>query len=84
MLRAQQKKCAWEVAGHLNEIFATLGVPRLLQSDNGREFCNQVVRNLLKWWPECRIVNGRPRHSQSQGSVERANLDIQVLSCGLD
>ena len=28
-------------------------------------------------WPECHIVHGKPRHSQSQGSVERANQDIE-------
>lgn len=27
-------------------------------------------------WPECKLVHGKPRHSQSQGSVERANRDI--------
>ena len=28
-------------------------------------------------WPECHIVHGKTRHSQSQGSVERANQDIE-------
>ena len=25
---------------------------------------------------QCKLVNGRPRHPQSQGAVERANQDI--------
>ena len=79
-LRALQRKSAFEVVAHLNEIFGTFGAPRILQSDNGREFVNNVVRNLLNFWPDCKVVHGRPSHSQSQGSVERSNLDIQVLT----
>ena len=30
-------------------------------------------------WPNCVIVCGRPRHPQSQGSVERANQDVEVM-----
>jgi hypothetical protein len=30
-------------------------------------------------WPELKIVHGKPRHSQSQGSVERANQDVQNM-----
>jgi hypothetical protein len=29
-------------------------------------------------WPDCSIVHGKPRHPQSQGSVERGNADIFV------
>ena len=28
-------------------------------------------------WDGLKIVHGKPRHSQSQGSVERANSDIE-------
>lgn len=27
-------------------------------------------------WPQLKIVHGKPRHSQSQGSVERCNRDV--------
>ena len=30
-------------------------------------------------WPDLKIVHGKPRHSQSQGSVERANQDIENM-----
>ncbi|KAH7703060.1 KRAB-A domain-containing protein 2-like protein [Aphelenchoides avenae] len=76
VLRALVRKTAIEVAGKLKEIFAVFGAPRILQSDNGKEFANQVVKELVRQWPECRIVHGKPRHSQSQGSVERANRDV--------
>jgi hypothetical protein len=30
-------------------------------------------------WPELKIVRGKPRHSQSQGSIERANQDVHSM-----
>lgn len=79
MLRALQCKRATEVAYHLNDIFLTIGAPCILQSDNGREFVNSVISELANLWPELKIVHGKPRHSQSQGSVERANQDIENM-----
>ena len=48
----------------------------MLQSDNGREFSNKVVKEVVSMWPECKLVHGKPRHSQSQGSIEKANRDV--------
>ncbi|XP_063875848.1 KRAB-A domain-containing protein 2-like [Scylla paramamosain] len=46
------------------------------------EFSNKLVKEVLMMWPECKMVHGKPRHSQSQGSVERANRDIEaILAC---
>ena len=50
-----------------------------MQSDNGREFRNKIVQSLKELWPELKFVHGKPRHSQSQGSVERANQDIENM-----
>ncbi|XP_045448769.1 KRAB-A domain-containing protein 2-like [Melitaea cinxia] len=66
LLRALQCKRAAEAAYHLNDIFVTIGAPCILQSDNAREFVNNVISELA-------------RHSQSQGSVERANQDIENM-----
>lgn len=79
VLRALRSKTAHEVVEKLVEIFAIFGAPRLLHSDNGKEFANWLVKELVQRWPECHIVHGKPRHSQSQGSVERANQDIEVM-----
>ncbi|XP_049886670.1 KRAB-A domain-containing protein 2-like [Pectinophora gossypiella] len=79
LLRALTSKRAAEVAYHLNDIFLTIGAPCILQSDNGREFVNNVISELATLWPELKIVHGKPRHSQSQGSVERANQDIENM-----
>jgi hypothetical protein len=34
---------------------------------------------LCAMWKDVKIVHGKPRHSQTQGSVERANQDIQNM-----
>ena len=47
-------------------------------SDNGREFVNVIVHKMLDEF-NIKMVNGAPRHSQSQGSVERGNKDIEDL-----
>ena len=55
------------------------GAPTILQMDNGKEFENNPVRLLEKMWPRLRIVHGRPRHPQSQGSVERTDAEVTRL-----
>jgi hypothetical protein len=46
----------------------------ILQSDNGREFTANIITELKSLWPDLKIVHGRPRHPQSQHSVERVLL----------
>uniref|UniRef100_A0A2S2QZI3 KRAB-A domain-containing protein 2 n=1 Tax=Sipha flava TaxID=143950 RepID=A0A2S2QZI3_9HEMI len=79
LLRPLQTKRAEEVASHVLDIFLTFGAPVLLHSDNGREFVNNVITDLTALWPELKIVHGKPRHSQSQGSIERANQDVEQI-----
>ena len=43
LLRPLKYKSAAEVANTLEEIFCDIGPPHILQSDNGREFCNQMA-----------------------------------------
>jgi hypothetical protein len=79
VLRALTSKQAAEVAFQLLDIFLLFGAPHILQSDNGREFTANVVKELTEMWPECTLVHGKPRHPQSQGSVERGNADIKDM-----
>lgn len=78
-LRALKSKRAEEVAYYLLDIFTIFGAPCILHSDHGREFANSVINEVCKMWDEPKIVHGKPRHSQSQGSVERANQDIEKM-----
>ena len=84
ILRPLSSKRAAEVAFQLLDIFLLFGAPAILQSDNGSEFTAHVIQELKELWPELIMVHGKPRHPQSQGSVERANSDIKDMPCGLD
>jgi hypothetical protein len=53
--------------------------PIILQSDSDREFSNKIIQNLADMWPGMSVVHGKPRHSQSQGSVERSNQDVRDM-----
>ncbi|XP_046684717.1 KRAB-A domain-containing protein 2-like, partial [Homalodisca vitripennis] len=78
VLRPLKTKTADEVSDILLDIFCLFGAPYILHSDNGREFCNRVIENLASKWSAIKLVHGKPRHSQSQGSVvERANQDVR-------
>ena len=77
MLRPLTCKRAVEVAKELFHIFATIGAPRGLQSDNGREFTAAVIADLASLRTDLVLVNGRPRHPQSQGLVERSNATVK-------
>ena len=73
------KSAASVVAQELLAIFHIQGAPLLLQSDYGREFFSKVIQNLEAMWPGLKIIHGRPRHSQSQGRVERLNRTFNEM-----
>ena len=79
ILRPLTSKRAVEVAFQLLDIFLLFGAPAILQSDNGSEFTAQVITELRQMWPQLKLVHGKPRHPQSQGSVERTNADIKDM-----
>ncbi|XP_063415849.1 KRAB-A domain-containing protein 2-like [Mytilus trossulus] len=79
ILRALTSKHASEVAYQLLDIFLLFGAPHILQSDNGREFTANIIKELKDMWADCTKVHGKPRHPQSQGSVERGNTDIKDM-----
>ena len=76
ILRPVKSKTVEEEAYQLMDIFCMFGAPFILQSDNGREFANKIIQNFADMWPGMRVVHGKPRHSESQRSVERSNQDI--------
>lgn len=67
-----KEKTAKEVAeGLYQRVFSYVGIPRIMHHDNGPEFVNHIVEELIKDWggDDVVIVRGRPRHSQSQGTT---------------
>ena len=86
VLRPLKRKCAEEVSNVLTSIFYMMGAPNILQSDNGKEFDNNLLLfTLNQLCPSTKIIHGKPRYPQSQGSIESANKRIEnILSCLLD
>ena len=69
-----KRKTAEEVSYVLQErVLAYLGPPKIFHSAKGREFVKNLIRAMFeKWGGDVTFVSGRPRHSLSQGLVERA------------
>ena len=60
--------------------FSFIRLPSILQSDNGREFVNKLIEEVLSSWPgQVQLVSGRPRHPQSQGLVEQAHYTMERM-----
>jgi hypothetical protein len=57
-LRPLTSKRSDEVARNVLPIMLCFGAPSVLQSDNGREFCNEVIKSLMELWPELKMVHG--------------------------
>ncbi len=68
-------KSAQEVVKNIRQLFYSEGFPKLLQSDNDKEFVNQIMAKYLED-NNVLHIRGRPRHPQNQGQVERANQTI--------
>jgi hypothetical protein len=74
-LRALKSKMAKEVAEKLYHIFCDFGFPKVIQSDNGREFVNAI----LKEWMELAEIGhhvSTPYYPQCNGITERMNSSV--------
>jgi hypothetical protein len=70
-LRALKSTTAEETAKHLWDIFCIIGFPKIIQSDNGPEFCNDVMRTIIKISGiEHRFIS--PYNPRADGKVERS------------
>lgn len=47
-----------------------------LESFTDKEL-GEVITNIRELWPDCLMVRGSPRHSQSNGGVERVNQTVE-------
>ncbi|XP_057296110.1 SCAN domain-containing protein 3-like [Hydractinia symbiolongicarpus] len=63
-----------------DRFFSVFGLPKIIHSDNGREFVNGVMEHVAASWPgKTTFGHGAPGHSQSQGLVEQGNATIQTM-----
>ncbi len=76
-----EHRSAEEVVNGLERnVFCYFGLPGILRSDNGKEFKNKLVAELLtNWEGSCKTIYGRPRHPQSQGLVEQSNGTMEKM-----
>lgn len=71
ILRACTSSTAEEIAKELWDVFCLFGFPKILQSDNGHEFVNDLMRVLVKLsGMEHRFIS--PYNPRADGKVERA------------
>jgi len=52
--------------------------PQRLQTDNGLEFCAEVIKELCEEWG-VEMKHGQVGNPQTQGAVERANREVKDL-----
>jgi transposase InsO family protein len=77
-LCALPRKQANLVVCKLEEIFAVIGYPKIMHSDNGKEFRAKIIVELLhNLNPNILSVYGRPRYPQDRGSVESMNKFVK-------
>jgi len=65
--RPLKSKEAKYIASFLLELFMTSGAPKILHSDNGKEFVAQIIKDLIDLYPKTMIINGHLCHPQSTG-----------------
>ena len=59
-------------------VFSYFGLPKIIHSNNGFEFVNDVIAALVILWPgKSSFINGAPGHSQSQGLVKQGSNSIE-------
>lgn len=68
---ALSDKISAGVAKCVGQWIGMFGVPKIIQCDNGSELKGVLLILLKK--DGIKIINGRPRHPQTQGLVEQAN-----------
>ena len=76
---ALPQKTSKNVECELKKIFCIIGYPTIFHTDNGREFCDEVLRELLLFNPFMITTKGRVTVPQDQGSVERLNGFMKKL-----
>jgi hypothetical protein len=77
-LRAMKVLNAQTIAKKLYSLFCTVGFPKVIQSDNGPEFRNQVIRELVqKVNAEHRFIT--PYHPQGNGVAEAAVKKVKEM-----
>ena len=74
---ALKTKTALETAKHVYSTFRNRATPKRFHSDNGPEFVNSVMHELLILMGRPDYTHGKPYNPQTQGLVENGNKDLK-------
>ncbi len=72
-----KRKTAAEVYKIVKFLFDIEGPPEILQSDNGKEFVNKLIKELSQHFG-FKMIQGKPYTPQHQGQVERLNKTVKA------
>jgi hypothetical protein len=78
-LRALPNKNGINIAMALWELFCTIGFPKIIQSDNGKEFVNNIIKIMTsKMNTDHRLIT--PYHPRGNGEAENhVKTTIQMI-----
>lgn len=80
ILKCLNGKTMVEVARATWEVLAVFGIPKIIQSDNGTEFVNQLIEEMTSLnGIEHRMIS--PYNPRANGQVERTNRTIETMLC---
>lgn len=66
----------------VTKVFSYFGLPKIIHSDNGKEFINDIIHAIVVLWPaSSSFINGGLGHSQLQSLVEQGNNTIETMIC---
>jgi len=65
-------KHAAPVAQFLFDLFSSEGYPTIIQSDNGKEFIAEIIKEYIRL-VNAKEVHSRAKHPQTNGQIERLN-----------
>lgn len=74
MLKALQTNAIEEIAHNLLDIFTTIAVPAILQSNYGRDFCSNIIKELRSLWKDIRLVQGNTGGQSQIAIIEHSLL----------
>ena len=66
-----------------DQYFRHYGFPRCLMSDQGKEFCNNILKEMC-YYLNIKKVRTTPYHLQSNGAVERVHQTLRRMIAKLD
>ena len=74
----QITKSAAEVSSNLMKLFLVFGPPKILHSDNGGEFVNELI-NKISGLFNIQLAHGKAYNPREQGKVEKLNGTIATI-----